>query len=97
MSKSIISDIKRCYISGKYCGKYGEDLERHHIMNGALRDWAEAEGLWIWIDPELHRWLHSTGTGALVQKNLLKPLAQMYYEREHSHEEWMAAVRKNYV
>lgn len=99
MSKSILQDdgIKRCYISHERCGRNGEPLERHHIMNGSLRDFAEQFGLWIWITPELHRFLHDTGNGALIQKNVLKPLAQFYFEREYSHELWMNKVHKNYV
>lgn len=75
----------------------GEPLHRHHVLNGALRDFAEREGLWIWITPEAHRWLHDTGMGVLIQKNVLKAYAQMKYEQLHSHEEWMKNVRKNYV
>lgn len=99
MSRSIIQNdgIKRCYFTHEYCGRNGAPLEKHHIMNGALRDWAEEEGLWIWVDPEIHRQLHETSFGALVQKRLLKQIAQIAYEKTHSREEWMRKVGKNYV
>ena len=89
--------IKRCYISHEFRGKDGRPLEKHHVMNGWLRDWADKEGLWIWVTPECHYQLHNTWFGALVQKHLLKQLAQMAYEKTHTHEEWMEKARKNYV
>ena len=99
MAESIIQTdgIKRCYLSGQRCGKNGEPLEKHHVMNGSLRDWADAEGLWIWLAPEYHRFLHSTGTGVMVQKKLLKQIAQFAYMKEHTEREWMDKVHKNYV
>ena len=90
------NDIKRCFLSKERVGRLGEPLEKHHVMNGALRDFAEEEGLWVWLTPENHRWLHDTGMGVNVQKNLLKLIAQLKYEQTHSHEEWMKKVRKNY-
>ena len=89
--------IKRCYISHAFVGKHGEPLEKHHVMNGALRDWADEQGLWIWITPECHRMLHENWFGAMVQKSLLKQIAQIKFEELHSHEEWMEKVHKNYV
>ena len=95
---SIIQDggVKQCYISKKWFGDSGEELEKHHVINGALRDWADDNGLWIWVTPEIHRWLHSTKEGVYMLR-LLKINAQYAYERSHSHEEWMRNVRKNYV
>lgn len=95
---SIIQDssIRRCFITGKWCGDNGEPLEKHHVLNGALRDFADAEGLWIWTTPQIHKALHSTKMGVYLLKEL-KVIAQYAYERRHTHEEWMEKVRKNYV
>lgn len=91
---SIIQEygIKQCYISKSF----GEPLEKHHVINGALRDWADSEGLWIWVTPQVHKMLHNTKEGAQMLR-LLKIIAQLSYERTHSREEWMKVVRKNYV
>ena len=99
MSKSILQDedIKCCFITHARTGKMGEPLHRHHVLNGPLRDFAEHEGLWIWVTPDVHRWLHDTGIGVQIQRHVLKAYAQMKYEQVHSHDEWMKAVKKNYV
>ena len=98
MSQSIIQSdgIKRCYITKQWCGDNGEPLEKHHVINGALRDWADREGLWIWVTPQIHRFLHSTREGVQMLR-LLKIIGQMKYEEKHSRDEWMDRVRKNYA
>ena len=99
MKTSIIQTdgIKQCYFTHEKVGRNGRPLEKHHVMNGPLRDWADKEGLWIWIDPEIHYFLHNTWIGALVQKRLLKQIAQIAYEREHTRKEWMSIVHRNYI
>ena len=96
MAQSILQSEKRCYFTGEPTGRRGQPLEKHHIMNGALRSWAEDEGLWIWVDPDIHRFLHSEWIGVLVQKRLLKQIAQTAYEKAHTREEWMEKVHRNY-
>ena len=100
--KTILQESKRCYLSEAY-----GPLERHHVMNGPLREFAEENGLWVYITPEWHRKLHGTGDGAQIQKKL-KLIAQLTYERERviqevgrdpfdkARSDWMQAVRKNY-
>lgn len=99
MSQSIIQTdgIKRCYMSGRYYGINGEELEKHHIMNGALRDWSEEVGLWVWLTPDWHRYFHESGKGAIVYRRLLKQVAQYRFEEKHGRAEWMRKVGKNYV
>lgn len=89
-------DIKQCYISKQWKGDNGEELEMHHVLNGALRDWADREGLWIWVTPQVHKRLHGTKEGVQMLR-LLKIIAQLTYERTHSRDEWMEKVKKNYV
>ncbi len=97
-SPSIIQTdgIKRCYLTGKWFGDGGEELEKHHVINGSKRDWADKEGLWIWVTPQVHRWLHSKAEGVYTLK-MLKIIAQLTYEQTHSRDEWMRTVKKNYV
>ena len=45
MSKSIISNIKECYVCG-----YTQDLHRHHIFYGtANRKLSEQDGCWVYL------------------------------------------------
>ena len=99
MKQSIIQTdgIKRCYFTHERVSRDGRALEKHHVMNGALRDWADREGLWIWIDAGIHERLHRDPFGVLVQRRLLKQIAQIAYEREHTRKEWMGIVHKNYL
>ena len=107
MKQSIvqIDDVKRCFISKQTRGVDGSTLEKHHIMNGSLRKWADEEGLWVWLTPEMHRIIHETSFGVLVQKNLLKQIAQYAFIMskmpkemvEQANEEWMGIVRRNYI
>ena len=99
MAKSILcgNDYPVCFITGNTL-----NLDRHHVLNGALRDWAEQEGLWIYLNHTTHMWIHQTGAGKQVMMKL-KRYAQMKWEEVHADEyedvraEWMKKVRKNYV
>lgn len=107
MRQSIVQtdDIKRCFITHQRCGDGGEPLEKHHIINGALRDWADREGLWIYITPQMHHFLHNTSKGILIQGKVLKALAEAMWILskmppdlvEEAKDEWMKQVRKNYL
>ena len=99
MSDSILqkTDEPKCFITGSYV-----NLDRHHVINGAMRSWAEEQGLWIYVQHDIHMWLHSTGDGKKTMMKL-KKFAQQKWEEVHSndyddvHEEWMKKVRVNYL
>lgn len=90
-SKSIMQKGEYCYFCGARVG-----LERHHVMTGPNRKWAEEYGLWIWCCHE-----HHTGKNGIQYNRSLsdpiKGLAQIAFEARHSHEEWMQIFRKNYL
>lgn len=44
---------KRCYM----CGKTGV-LQRHEIYGNAYRDKSKAYGLWVWLCPDCHHYIH---------------------------------------
>ena len=85
---------------GKYCFETGMEnvpLERHHTMNGtAYRKKAEEDGLWIWLMPQVHQYIHGTSEG---HKLLIeyKRLSQTVYEMTHTREEWIERYGKNYL
>ena len=90
--KSILQNEKVCYLCGK---EYG--LESHHIFAGVANPRiSEENGLKVWLCHRCH-----TGTdGAQYdrEKNLfLKQMAQAAYEQNHTHDEWMKLIRKNYI
>lgn len=86
--KSIIQTGKYCYLTGNT----KEQLHKHHIFNGPLRNWSEREGLWVYLSWSEHRKLHDTNENAYR----LKAIAQYIYESKHSHEEFMQHVRRDY-
>lgn len=89
MSKSIIQHSKYCYVTG-----VTKDLHKHHIFNGnKLREFSEHEGLWVYLAWNVHRNLHDSSELARE----LKRIGQFYYEKTHSHDEFMNHVRKNYL
>jgi len=88
MTKSIIQSCKSCYIDGKTKG-----LHKHHIFNGPLRNFSEKEGLWVYLEWSVHRNLHDTNE----LEHELKRVAQYYYELNHTREEFMKHVHKNYL
>lgn len=50
MSKSIMTDVKRCY----FCDS-PNNLQKHHCLHGtANRKLAEEDGAWVWLCADHH-------------------------------------------
>lgn len=101
LSKSIIQAEKECYICRRwYAVKTTRGLEEHHVMTGALRPFAERNGLKVWL---CHRHHNEPGYSAHFDAGLaweLKVTAQKKYEEQNgpgAHAAWMAAVGKDYL
>lgn len=97
--KSILRTKKGvCYLCSRLNGDYWQKYtEEHHILYGSgKREISEAEGLKVYLCPEHH----CTGQQAVhnnrEMRELLCAIAQVEYESEHSHEEWMRIAGKNY-
>lgn len=94
MSKSILQESKQCYITGQTV-----PLHRHHIFAGSRRKISEREGFWVYLAP----WLHNGSEQGVHGRDgheldlRLKQECQAAYEKEHSRQEWMALMRKNYL
>lgn len=90
--ESIIQGDRSCW----FCGCVN-DLERHHVFAGiANRKISERYGLWVY----LCHGCHTGKDGAQYDKAknlLLKQEAQRAFEREHTRDEWMNIIRKNYL
>lgn len=92
MSKSIMQHCEepQCYITGSRI-----NLDKHHCVHGrANRKVAEKYGLWVYLRHDIHMNLHDK------DKELDRELeqdAQRAFEKEHSREEWMKLIGKNYL
>lgn len=96
MSKQSIlqGDKKECYITGQRT-----NLHCHHIFRGANRKISDENGFFVYLAP----WLHTTSDQGVHGKNgkeldlMLKRHCQMAYEREHTREEFIALIGRNYL
>lgn len=81
-----------CYLCGSH-----EMLELHHCIFGrANRKLADEDGLCVWL---CHKH-HNTPEGVHYRpqmKQYFQALAQMEYEKTHTHEEFMARYGRNYI
>ena len=99
MIYSIMQDMNepRCFITGQTY-----NLDKHHIMNGAFRKKSEEHGLIIYLQHDIHMWLHHTGEGKKAMKELKKN-AQLKWEELHRDDyedvrkEWVKLFKTNYV
>lgn len=83
--------VKKCYLTGRT-----DHLDKHHCMNGPFRKKAEAFGLWIFLQHDVHMKLHQTPQGQKVAI-WLKQQAQEAFERKYGHEKWMKEFKRNYL
>ena len=92
MGESILQTDRRCYFCNRING-----LEKHHVFAGvANRKISDARGFWAWCCHDCHT--GRDGVQYNKEKNLrLKQDAQRAFEKDHSHDEWMALIRKNYL
>ena len=90
--ESIIQKEKECFFCGKKTG-----LECHHVFGGvANRKISEKYGLKVWLCHDCHT--GQDGAQYDKEKNLwLKYEAQRAFERDHTRDEWMEIIRKNYL
>ena len=90
--KSILQANKECF----YCGTTA-NLERHHVIFGrGLRSISERLGLTVWLCAEHHRGNYSP----LMNRSCdlrLRRFAQSCFEENHSREEWMKVIGRNYL
>jgi len=90
---SIIQDEVACFFNNENT----THLVIHHCLNGiAYRHKCDEDGLWVWVSPEIHRYMHETAEGRELLM-LLKRTAQRAYERTHTRKEFMERYGKNYL
>ena len=97
--KSILQkQDRRCFLCMLLRGDDSEKLvELHHVFGGPRRTISEAEGLTVYLCAEHHR----TGQDAAHRnadiREMLQAAAQTIWMKDHSMEEWMNMMGKNYL
>lgn len=92
MIDSLLSKNKCCFICGTT-----NNLHFHHIYQNANKKNSEKIGAWVWLCAE-HHVLGKNAVHKNYQQSLkLKQLAQREYEKEHSREEFMSIIKRNYL
>lgn len=90
--KSILQDEKKCYITGR-TGR----LHLHHIYFGANRKISDKNGFTIWLIPELH---NMSNQGIHFNRDFdlaIKRDCQRKFEENHTREEFIKLIGKNYL
>lgn len=77
----------RCFI----CMRCGQ-TETHHMLHGSRRAAADRYGLTVNLCHDCHIRLHDKGE----YDRELEELAQVEFEKSHTHAEWMRIFGKNY-
>ena len=94
MKKSILQDEQKCYITGQT-----NNVHYHHIYRGVNRSISDEHGFGVYLCARLH----NASDDGVHGKNgheldmMLKRHCQMAYEKEHSREEFMALIGRNYL
>lgn len=94
MAASIMQTEKECYITGSTY-----NLHRHHIYAGSRRKISEEQGFWVYLTGALHNQsnegVHGKDGHALDLK--LKQDCQRKFEENHSREEFIELIGRNYL
>lgn len=89
MTKSILQDEKKCFITG-----YEGQLDRHHCFHGPRRNAAEKYGCWVWLRHDIHMELHQQNPEL---DRMIKRACQERFEEIHGHEKFMRIFGKSYL
>lgn len=95
MSKSILQDEKKCWVTGYE----GEGLHKHHIFGGPNRRLAEEDGLYIYLKWDRHIADSDNPTPHNNKDTdmFYKRMAQRKYEETHTREEFMSRYGRNFL
>ena len=89
MSKSIMQDEKRCFVTGSQI-----QLDRHHVFAGARRKASEKYGCWIWLRHDVHMELHDRNKEL---DKMIRRACQERFEEIYSHQEFVEIFGKSYL
>ena len=91
---SVLQDGEYCYLSQRT-----DNLDPHHIFFGSDRNMSEKYGLWVWLNHDYHFADSPNKTPHNDRETdlFLKRIAQMKFESEYGHEEFMRVFGWNYL
>lgn len=94
MSKSIMSNIKECFICGSI-----QDLDKHHCIGGtANRRLSEKDGLWVYLCRRHHTMSNEAVHQNEEQNRKLKQKAQEKWEETYgSREQFIQRYGKSWL
>lgn len=90
--QSLISKEKKCYVCNTK-----SNIHKHHIYMGANRKNSEKIGAWVYLCGYHH---NQSNEGVHFNPKLdqeLKELAQQKYEENHTRDEFMSIIKRNYL
>lgn len=91
--KSILQKEKECFMCDRT-----DDLELHHIFFGtANRKVSDEHGFTVWLCAFHHRNSRMSAHRNREVDLALKRVAQTVYENDHSREEFMELIGRNYL
>lgn len=88
--ESRLNDKEYCYL----CGKYMTVTNKHHILNGSMRDKCEEDGLFCYVHPTCHRYIHDH---SMTARTLKKRAQKVFEEQIGTREEFIKRYGKNYI
>lgn len=89
--KSILGSTKdRCFICGRTW------TEEHHIYRGSNRKASDKNGFVVYLCPEHHRGIKGVHHWPELDRHFMEA-CQKIFEKDHSREEFMAIIGKNYL
>lgn len=91
---SILQTKKECFFTGAT-----DNLDCHHIYSGLNRKVSDENGFWVWLKHDWHI-ADSVNDTPHNNKNVdtyLKKICQQKYEEEHTREEFMELIGRNYL
>lgn len=97
--KSFIQKDKECYLCRRFYGIHNDSgLHKHHVYEGwANRSVSEKMGAWIFLCGRHH---NLSDQGIHFNKDIdleVKKEAQRLYEKNHTREDFMKLIGRNYL
>ena len=91
MARSIISNVRRCYL----CGSENA-LEKHHCIFGtSARRKAEEDGLWVYLCHRDHQAVHNQD---IWEKRALQEIAQEHWQEKYgTKDQFIKRYGKSYL
>lgn len=85
--------ITECFLCARTGDTARKLCHKHHVYEGKNRQASERHGFYIYVCPEHHRSIHDHPKEYLW----IKKITQKEYERDHTREEFLRIIGRNYL